>query len=194
MRLKLTILLMAPFLTQCQILKPAPPSIEGALSEYGIQSSPLNYRIVHLNSDSGFKMLEAVSPASEDRVVLTLFKNKDEDVIREKFEEKIVKYKSIFEGVRDPYFAIITKEIKCEPKYLPKFAQNTEGQQVRFSIQAYGNDRSTLGACDSSTVRRKVFLVLLKCKNSLAEVQFSTGLKQSLDRFKPAIDSLKCLF
>lgn len=194
MRLKLTLLLMAPFITQCQILQPAKSSIEGALKEYGIQSAPLNFRIEHENSDTGFKMLEAVSPESEDRLIITLFKNKDEETIRQKFEEKILKYKSIFEGVRDPYFAIITKQIKCEPKYLPKFAQKTEAHQLQFSIQAYGNARSTLGACDDSTVARKVHLVLLKCKNSLAEVQFSTSLNQSLDRFKPAIESLKCLF
>jgi hypothetical protein len=180
------------------MLQPGPATPEGALKEYGVASGPLNYQIEHTNSDSGFRMLEGFAPGTESRLIVTLFKNKDEAVISQKFEEKIVKYRSIFEGVRDPYFAILTKQIKCEPQYLPKFAQKTTGeppkQQIQFTIQGYGNERSTLGACDDSTVHRRVYLVLLKCRNSLAEVQFSTGLKQSLDQFKPAIDSLKCLF
>ncbi|MCC2679863.1 MAG: hypothetical protein K0R29_2439 [Pseudobdellovibrio sp.] len=198
MQAKYLLLLMTPLLTHCQMLQPGPATPEGALKEYGVASGPLNYQIEHTNSDSGFRMLEGFAPGTESRLIVTLFKNKDEAVISQKFEEKIVKYRSIFEGVRDPYFAILTKQIKCEPQYLPKFAQKTTGeppkQQIQFTIQGYGNERSTLGACDDSTVHRRVYLVLLKCRNSLAEVQFSTGLKQSLDQFKPAIDSLKCLF
>ncbi len=193
MRLKLTLLLVSPLLTHCQMTQLRPASIESALKDYSIASAPLDYKIEHVNSDAGFKMLEAVAPTGGNRISVTLFKNSDSSVISQKFEEKIVKYKSIFEGVRDPYFAIITKQIKCEPKYLPKFAQKTSDSQVQFSVQAFGNERNNIGACDESTVRRKVYLVLLKCKNSLAEVQFTTGLNQSLDQFKPVIDSFKCL-
>lgn len=168
-------------------------SIDNSLRDFSIEAIALDYKIILSNDDQNFKMIEATGEAGTNLVV-TLYKDKDAEVIEKKYEEKIVKIKSIFESVTDHYFAIITKKIQCEPKYLPKFYQVSTENQVQFSVQAFGNSRNMIGACDSSTVQRKIVLVLLKCKNSIVELQFSTSLDQALDQFKPAISSLKCLF
>lgn len=191
---KLVLFLLVPFLTHCSNLPSKRTTLEQALKEFSISPGrPLNYHVEHSNSDNSFKMIVAVAANSDNRMSLTLFKNEDSAIISQKFEEKIVKYKSIFEDDRDPYFPVITKQIKCEQQYLSQYQSSKTEKQEIFSIQAFGNERSDVGACDESTVRRKILLVLLKCKTSLAEIQFSTGLNQSLDQFKPYVESLKCL-
>jgi hypothetical protein len=170
-----------------------PATVESALEHYSVESPPLPFQISRTSSDQGFTMIEATGE-KQNSLTVTLFENKDAKFITEKFDEKTLKAKSIFEGVTDHYFPVINKKILCEPKFLPKFYQTTKPEQTEFTLYAFGNDRNNLGACDSSTVKRKILYFLLKCKNSLAEFQFSTGLNESLDQFKPVISSLKCLF
>lgn len=65
-----------------------------------------------------------------------------------------------------PYPGMISKDIKCDPQYLPK---QTRSEGMEWDVRVfdlYANERKVYGACLTSQVKFRSYYALVVCKKS----------------------------
>lgn len=109
------------------------------------------------------------------------------------FSEKLAKLLSIYDSVRDPYFAVISKEIQCPMAYRPSLERFEDSRQGRHSfVRAYANDRNTWGACNSGDARKVALFHLISCQESIVQVEAFAPTGEVNSNIEQKIKSLQC--
>lgn len=109
--------------------------------------------------------------------------------------EKILRFKSLYETAPAPYPGEISDRIVCPIEFSPVFSQIKAVNTNVTTISAYLSPRLTYGACSADSAQYRSRIAIFHCpkRNQLVQLEFISPITSLKNIQSLALDKIRCL-